>query len=405
MGNFFHTTMFYLNFVIIFFTIDKQTCCYSSLMEHQNVKKEMFLCARKSINIMHMTIRICLFTLAAAVVLGGCGDKKKEEKDPVVTVKTLKVAESSSSFGNSYGGTIEGTHAVMLSFSAAGTIKSLNLSEGQSVRQGQTLGLVDATSSANAVTAAHATTRQAQDALAQAEDAYRRMKKLHDSGSLPDIRWVDTQTKLSQAQSAVRQARAAESIARKGLSDTRLTAPFSGYVSRKIAEVGQNVMPGTPVAQLVKIDQVKVKISIPETDIDKVHVGQTVVFKVSSLDGSNFTGRVIEKGVDADPVARTYNVTALVDNRGHRLLPGMVCDVTLSQGESTEITLPANLIQLGDDNQPFVWTVVGGKAHRQNVVLGANVGDNVVIRKGIDQSSEVICSGQQKVSEGMKVKK
>lgn len=75
------------------------------------------------------------------------------------------------------------------------------------------------------------------DALSQAEDTYRRMKQLHTAGSLPDIQWVDAQTKLSQARALVRQTRAAEAIARKGMTDTRLIAPFSGYISKKTAEV------------------------------------------------------------------------------------------------------------------------------------------------------------------------
>lgn len=348
---------------------------------------------------------VSLLSLMAVFLMSSCGNKKEEAKNLEVRVKTMKVGESIATSGNSYAGTIEGTHAVMLSFSAAGTIKSLDLSEGQAVSKGQQLGYVDATSNANALTAAQATTRQALDALAQAEDAYKRMKKLHDNGSLPDIKWVDAETKLSQAQSAVRQARATESIAHKGLTDTRLTAPFSGYISKKIAEIGQNVMPGSPVAELVKIDQVKVKISVPETDIDKVHNGQSVVFTVASLGNSRFTGRVIEKGVDADPLARTYDVTAIVSNPGHRLLPGMVCDVALAQNSSSRTVLPANLIQIDDESQPFIWTVVNGKAHKQQLTLGENVGDYVVVLGGLDMNADVICNGQQKVSEGMKVKK
>lgn len=344
-----------------------------------------------------------LFSVCALAVLSGCGNKAKNEKAPAVKVRTLQAGLSVTDGGNSYAGTIEGTHAVMLSFSTAGTIKSLDLSEGQAVSRGQLLGVVDATSHANALAAAHATTLQTEDALGQAQDAYRRMKKLHDSGSLPDITWVDTQTKLSQAQSAVRAARAAEAIARKGVTDTRLLAPFSGYISNKVAEVGQNVMPGSPVAQLVKIDEVKVKISVPETDISSVREGQTVVFRVGSLGGSAFTGRVVERGVAADPIARTYDVTALVNNAGHLLLPGMVCDVSLSAGQSPRLSLPANLIQIDDGSRPFVWTVVGGKAHKQLVTLGENVGDNVVVSGGVDSSTKIICEGQQKVSEGMSV--
>lgn len=353
-----------------------------------------------------MKRNVC-FSVAAvlsALLLAGCGNKKTQPVEKVINVETTTVSEASATQGSSYAGTIEGTNAVALSFSAAGTIQRLDISEGHSVSRGQVLGTVDATTTGNALLAAHATTQQAVDALSQAEDAYRRMKKLHDSGSLPDIQWVDVETKLSQARALVRQTHAAEAIARKGVADTRLTAPFSGYISKKTAEVGQNTAPGLPVAKLVTIDRVKVKVSVLEEDISKISVGGVVRFRVESLGNAVFAGRIIEKGVSADPLAHTYEVSALVNNPSHQLLPGMVCEAYFQQQGTQQMLLPANLIQIDENGTSFVWTVVSGRAHKQPVTLGENVGDGVVIRGGLSPESQVICVGQQKVSEQSKVK-
>ena len=325
----------------------------------------------------------------------GCQGEKDKFADRAVRVETTIVSDVSATWGNSYAGTVEGTNAVALSFSSAGTIQRLDISEGQAVKRGQLLGTVDATTTGNALLAARAATQQAEDALAQAEDSYRRMKQLHAAGSLPDIQWVDVQTKVSQARAMVRQARAAETIARKGVADMRLTAPFSGYISRKTAEIGQNTAPGLPVTTLVTIDRVKIKVSVPEEDISKVHVGGTVHFRVGSLGDALFTGRITEKGVSADPLAHTYDMTAFVDNLHH---------LYLSQGGAQRLSLPATLIQIDENSESFVWTVVGGKAHKQPVTLGENVGDRVVVQGGLSPESRVISVGQQKVSEGMNVK-
>lgn len=353
-----------------------------------------------------MKRNVC-FSVALALttlLLTSCHDKKTPVGEKAVSVETTTASEALATQGNSYAGSIEGTNAVALSFSAAGTIQRLNISEGQSVSRGQLLGTVDATTTGNALLAAHATTQQAVDALSQAEDAYRRMKQLHTAGSLPDIQWVDAQTKLSQARALVRQTRSAEAIARKGMTDTRLIAPFSGYISKKTAEVGQNTAPGVPVATLVTIDRVKVKVSVPEGDISRVRVGEVMRFRVASLNGTTFVGRVTEKSVTADPLAHTYDVSALVSNPKHELLPGMVCEAYFQQRGSQQNTLPANLIQIDDDNHPFVWTVVDGKAHKQLLTLGENIGDVVVVTGGLSPESQVICVGQQKVSEGSKVR-
>lgn len=311
-------------------------------------------------------------------------------------------------------------------------MKQLNIAEGQSVAAGQLVAVLDATTLGYLVSASSATVGQTQAAVgqahvgldqaeksaAQASDAYKRMKLLHDNGSLPEIKWVEVQIRYQQAQDAVNQvrqqvsqaeaavqtAKAQKNISLKNLHDTRLYAPYSGYISKKFTEVGQNIAPAQPVAMLVDIRQVKVKISVPEDEIARVRLGQTLRFTVSSLPGKSFTARVTEKGVAADPITRSYEVKALADNADRKLLPGMVCDVYAQQASPTAaFTLPANIIQIDVDNRPFVWTVVGRVARKTSVMLGESVGDNVQIVGGLSSKDRIIVEGQQKVSNGMKV--
>ncbi len=351
-----------------------------------------------------MKVTRCIIALAGVVVLTGCHNKQPQIEN-IVTVKTATASSAALGTQQNYAGSIEEQSGTMLSFATAGTIKALSVHEGQNVSAGQLLGVVDATTTGSATEMARAATQQARETLAQAQDAYNRMKLLHDNGSLPEIRWVEVETQLAQARQMLAQAQAAERIARKGLADTRLTAPFSGYIARKVADAGQNVVPGQAVVNLVKIDQVKVKISVPEEEIAKIRMGQRVMFRVASLGNATFFGKVSEKSIAADPISRSYTVKAMVPNAGHRLLPGMVCDVYTSIDPQTEaLSLPANLIQIDIDNRPFVWTVADGKARKVKVVLGENVGENVIIKAGIQQGDQVIVAGQQKVSQGQKVK-
>ena len=85
-------------------------------------------------------------------------------------------------------------------------------------------------------------------------------------------------------------------------------------------------------------------------------------------------------------------------------MPGMVCDVYTGAAKVNEaITLPAEIIQIDSDNRNFVWTAVGGKAHKVYIKIGENAGDAVIILSGLTNGDNVIVSGQQKVSEGMKI--
>jgi len=277
---------------------------------------------------------------------------------------------------------------------AVGILKSVSAGEGQMVRQGQLIATIDETSLQSAYEAAQA-------AREQALDAEQRMRLLHDAGSLPEIKWIEVQTQ-------VRQALSAEKMAKKALTDTRLYAPFSGYVAEKLAEAGQSVAPGVPIVKLVRIDHVKVSISVPEEEIAQIHTGQSLQVKVPALGGKTFEAKVVEKGVTADALSRSYEVKGIIGNPQHELLPGMIAEVHLgtmgtSQHMEQTITLPAEIIQIDADNRPFVWTVVNDKALRTYVTLGQNIGDNVQITEGLMAGDKVICEGQQKVSNGMKV--
>lgn len=82
----------------------------------------------------------------------------------------------------------------------------------------------------------------------------------------------------------------------------------------------------------------------------------------------------------------------------------MVCEAYVGDNLSaTAVALPANVILIDTDNRTFVWTAVGGKAHKTYVEVGESVGSRVVINSGISAGDKVVVGGQQKVSEGTKI--
>ena len=335
--------------------------------------------------------------MVASSVMAGCSGKTGSDA-PVDTVKVKEMivgeggtASASGDFG--YSGTVEEENGAVLSFSQGGTIKQLRVKVGDRVRRGQLIATVDPTSVRNAYDMARST-------RSQAEDAYKRMKQLHDKGSLPDIKWVEAQSQLQQAQSA-------ENIARKNLGDCNLYAPFDGVISEKNAEVGQNAAPGMPVVKLVTTNVLNVMISVPESEMTAIHMRQHADIVVQALGGKHYNGYVVEKGVIADPVSRSYSVKIRVEGADGALLPGMVSQVGLanvsadySDGAGTAIVIPAQLVQLADDNSNFVWVDEGGKAVRRPVVCGEYLSGGVAIANGLNRGDRIIVEGQQKVSTG-----
>jgi RND family efflux transporter MFP subunit len=330
--------------------------------------------------------------LSAMMTFWGCSGSgnKKPEREAAVNVKTIKVSSSSHVIGKNYMGTIEEEDGANVSFGVIGNVVRVMVEEGQFVRKGQAMAEVDGQNVRNAHEISAAT-------LNQAEDAYRRLKDLYDKGTLPEIKMVEMETALAKA-------KAAEAISRKSVSEIVLKAPFDGYVASSSVHVGANVVPGATGFKLVKIDRVKVSLSVPEKEIGKVNIGQTVTFSVNALGDSVFSGKIVNRGVTASVVNHSYSVKAAVDNRKHKLLPGMVCKVRLENTEGDyNIVVPQQAIQISGHDK-FVWVVKDGKAHRQPVTTGDIINEGVVIESGLTSGDIVITEGQNKVCEGMSVK-
>ncbi|MBP5561592.1 MAG: efflux RND transporter periplasmic adaptor subunit [Muribaculaceae bacterium] len=360
-----------------------------------------------------------LVLLVGAMLLASCGKKAEQQKAPI-RVETAVISAADGSDGPSYVGVVEEREATAVSFTAMGVIKRMLVDEGQMVSRGQLLAEIDGTTMRNSVEMAEATTRQArdmvrqaEDAYAQAKDAYDRMKILHDNGSLPEIKWVEVETRLKQAETALNTARAgvasaqaAEQIARKGMADTRLIAPVSGVIGRRQLNVGETALPSQAVVTILDISSVKVKVSVPEAEVKNIHADSPSMITVAAIN-KGFAGGRIEKGVQADVMTHTYDLRINVANPNHLLLPGMVASVQLPGADgnvSSGIRVPITAVQQRVNGGSFVWTIdAQNKAHRTEVGVGPTIGNHIAITNGLFVGDRIVTEGYQKLSEGTHV--
>lgn len=336
-----------------------------------------------------------ILILVAVLALVACGKKNVEREESTIGVVVEKVAASENLAQMPYVGVVEEESSTSVSFTGMAMLKSMTVSEGQPVKKGQLLAVIDETQARNTL----ATTKAALD---QAKDAYERMKLLHENQSLPDMKWVEVESKVAQAQSAY-------DMAKKNLEDCRIYAPVSGVVGTKIMGVGETVLPTEPVLTILSIDNVKVRVSIPEREIATINSGTATTITVDALQGETFRGGRIEKGVSADPLTHTYDIRILVPNPGRKLLPGMVARVEMKNVENEKmstggrISLPVKAVQQSTDKSLFVWTVQQGKAHRTTVSVGQVTGNRIIVDSGLQEGDQVIVEGYQKVGEGTPV--
>ena len=338
-----------------------------------------------------------LLGLLAVLALSSCSEKQKDVEKAPTRVMTEVVSPTTDSRGQTYVGIVEEHEATAVSFTGMGVVKRVLVSEGQAVSRGQLLAEMDDAQARNLLSGAEAQ-------MAQANDALERYKLLHENGSLPEVQWVEIQSKVAQAKSQLE-------VAKKNLADCQLVAPVSGIIGHKMIGAGETALPSQAVVDILDISTVKVKVAVPEAEIGGITAQTPSNIKVEAINRS-YEGGQIEKGVTADAMTHTYDVRINVQNAERKLLPGMVASVSFgsekgivnSDKSATALLVPVTAVQKNANGSLFVWTV--GKdstVHRQPVEVGPTQGNRIAVTDGLENGQLIVTEGYQKLSEGTKV--
>jgi RND family efflux transporter MFP subunit len=165
-------------------------------------------------------------------------------------------------------------------------------------------------------------------------------------------------------------ARARVSLARKSLGDTTVRAPFAGVVVERKVSVGDYVSPGTQVATVVRINPLRVLLTVPEQSVGLIKVGQPVSLQVDAYPNRNFTGtvRFVSPSLRADQ--RALTVEALVPNPAGELKPGFFATAHIEQPEKAQALLIDRraIREVGKTNRVFV--LAGETVQERIVTLG-----------------------------------
>ena len=251
--------------------------------------------------------------------------------------------------------------------------------------------------------------------LAQAE--FDRIKSLLDqkvvSQSEYDQRRTQVEAARQQHQSAknaaqqsirsLEAARARIALAKKGLDDTLVRAPFAGVVAERLVSVGDYVSRGTRVATVVRVDPLRVELTIPESSVSLVQIGQHVRLTVDAYPGEEFdaTIRFVSPALRSDQ--RALTVEAVSQNPDGRLKPGLFATAMIRQSNATEgLLVPVTAIEtVAGTNRVYV--VKNGVAEERIVTTGEKVGDRIEITSGVAAGEIVAAEPRGRLTDGRAV--
>lgn len=339
-----------------------------------------------------MNNKIILTVFASIILLWltSCTGNKATSPDSSLgfPVKVQRIESIHEKLANDYIGIIEESVSVPVSFLTIGQVTKVYVAEGQKIKKGQLLAELD---NSNYMSIYQMSLSKEK----QAEDAFNRLSDLYEKGSLPEIKYVEIQTGVDQARSATQ-------IALKNMNECKLYAPMDGIIGKRSIEPGMGVMPAISVFKLVKIDKVFVKVSIPENEISSIKTGDKAEITVTALDHQQFNGTIEEKGVMSNPLSHTYEIKIALRNLEDKLMPGMVCKVTIQNNtETNQVVVPSNVVQVNKYGQKYLYVADNNtkKAKIKYITVGSPYRNGVIVTAGLKLGDQLIVEGYQKISE------
>lgn len=286
-------------------------------------------------------------------------------------------------------GQIEALQSIELRPDIEGRISRILVREGSLVGQGAALFKVDDAELTAQVARAEADRDLARQSLARTRELLGQK--------------ASSQAELERAEATARSNEAQLALLKVRLERTTVRAPFAGVAGQRFVSLGDYVTTDTRLLALQTVSPQRASFQVPERYADKLRRGQEVTFRVASLPGREFAGRVDF----VDPVVqlpgRTILVKAVVPNPKRELQAGMFIEARLATA-----TRPSAVIIPEDAIMPlqganYVWVAVGGKATRRQVELGVRSPGFVEVRNGVEAGEQVVVGGQERLGEGSPV--
>jgi RND family efflux transporter MFP subunit len=387
-----------------------------------------------------------LLLLAAILGLSACAktraasEQAANEAGAVPLVPVVKAARADLVSDVVLTAEFQPFQQVDLMAKVAGYVRSIKVDAGDRVRAGQVLATLEIPEMEDDLARAAAAIGQAEAEIATASDELHRAEAVHELAHLSYTRIADVlkrepglvpQQEVDEARSRDVIAEAQVAAAKSGLrtaeqknrvahaDQTRvetlhnyatITAPFDGVVTKRYANAGSMIQAGTasqtqamPIVQLSQNNLLRLILPVPESAVARVHVGETVEVRVSSL-GRTFQGRVARFSDDIQPSTRTMDTEVDVPNPALTLIPGMYAEVNLRVNERRDaLSVPLDAVDRGASSVRAYIVTPSGAIHIVPVTLGLEDDRRVEVRSGLHDGDLVVVGRRTGLKDGQQV--
>jgi RND family efflux transporter MFP subunit len=320
-----------------------------------------------------------------------------------VSVETATVEATAVTELSRYSGTVRGAQRVPLSTKMMGTVTQLDVEEGDRVQKGEVLVRVRSQNVQAQKRQVQARLQEARAALENAETNFERIRALYEQESATEKEFDDARTAYERAQARVEALESQLDEIEDTLAYATVTSPIDGYVVEKRSEEGALAAPGRPLLVVETIDEMKAVVQVPEADINRFSVGDSVTVEVGAAGDERRTGVVTQVNPAGNYASRQFSVQVRLGRAGDPALKsGMYAQVLLPTDETRALTVPASaLVERGQ--LTGLYTVKDGTVLLRWVRTGKHYGDRIEILSGLSEGERYVVNGEQRLLDGQAV--
>lgn len=335
------------------------------------------------------------FVLFAALILVLFNNRSqlvaKAKNDKIsaypVTVSTVEKKEVSRNI--ELVGTIVGENDVQVISEAQGKVTGISANVGDYKQAGSVIAQLDDELKESAY-------QTAQVNFEKSKKDFQRYEALYKNKSVSDVQY-------EQAKLAYYNAQSMYVAAKKDYENTKITAPISGIITARDVDMGTYVNKNMPVANIVDISKLKVKVGVAEKDVFSLKKGDKVSVTTDVYPGVQFEG-AISTISDKGDQAHNYPVEiSLVNSKEHPLKSGMFGKVSFVSKTTEPRLIVSRDALLGSIKEPQVFIVENGIVHLKEVTVGSTYDNNLEVIKGLNEGDKVVVNGQNNLEENTAV--
>lgn len=334
--------------------------------------------------------RLALACLLASLALAGCTSANEEAPPPATPVRVAEAQSGPAVPPIRTNGVVANEDEFRLSFKVGGIIESIRVNEGERVRRGQTLAVIEQTE-------IDAQVEQARQAHAKAKRDLERGRRLYEDSviSLEQLQDLETQTAVAQAQLDAAEFNRNYAV---------IVAPHDGTVLRRLADERELVAAGAPIIVLGTADGFVVRASLADREVVQVKLGDRAEVRLDALPGEALAGAVTEISSAADSSSGLFPIeVAIEEHTAASLRSGLVAKLTITPSAAqngSRVYVPIAAIVEGEGDRASVFVLEDGRARRREVNIAFIDGERVALRDGLAPGERVVTDGALYLEDG-----